>query len=71
MTVKQPEKKLILSDKTSLFADYNWYYSNFYLETKKAIEEFFQKEFNVRFMGIAGHLCPWESPSKGEIATPV
>ena len=54
MTVKQPEKKLILSDKTSLFADYNWYYSNFYLETKKAIEEFFQKEFNVRFMGIAG-----------------
>lgn len=54
MTVKQPEKKLILSDKTSLFADYSWYYSNFYLETKKAIEEFFQKEFNVRFMGIAG-----------------
>ncbi len=54
MTVKQPEEKLILSDKTSLFADYSWYYSNFYLETKKAIEEFFQKEFNVRFMGIAG-----------------
>ncbi len=54
MAVQQAEKKEILSDKTSLFADYGWYYTNFYLETKKAIEEFFKKEFTVRFMGISG-----------------
>ncbi len=54
MAVPQTEKKGILSDKTSLFADYGWYYTNFYLETKKAIEEFFKKEFSVRFMGISG-----------------
>ena len=54
MAVQQTEKKVILSDKTSLFDDYGWYYSNFYLETKKAIEEFLKKDFDVRFMGISG-----------------
>ena len=53
MTAVKPEEKLILSDKSSLFKDYPWYYSNFYLELKKSLEEFFQKKFDVRFMGIS------------------
>lgn len=53
MTAVKTEEKIILSDKTSLLADYPWYYSNFYLETKKAIDEFFKKAFDTRFMGIS------------------
>ena len=53
MTAVKTEEKIILSDKTSLLADYPWYYSNFYLETKKALDEFFKKSFDTRFMGIS------------------
>lgn len=53
MTAIQQENSVILSDRSSLFDDYPWYFANFYSETKKALEEFFNKDFTLRFMGIS------------------
>ena len=53
MTAVKTEENLVMVDKNDLFKAYPWYYSNFYVELKKAIEEFFKKNFDVRFMGIS------------------
>ncbi len=53
MTAVKPEKRMIISDKSSLQADFPWYFTAFYTELKKTIEKFFQKDFDVRFMGIS------------------
>lgn len=53
MPISQTEKNMVLADKSSLFGAFPWFYANFCIDTKKAIEEFFSKDFNLRLMGIS------------------
>ena len=40
-------------EKSILFNDYGWFYSNVYKKIQKSVDDFFQKDFSLRFMGIS------------------
>ena len=40
-------------EKNVLFNDYGWFYSNVYQKIQKSVDDFFQKDFSLRFMGIS------------------
>lgn len=46
-------KNLKKTEKNTLFQEYGWFYSNVYSKVQKAVDEFFQKDFSLRFMGIS------------------
>ncbi len=46
-------KKSKQIEKNALFKEYNWFYSNVYEKVQKAVDEFFQKDYSLRFMGIS------------------
>lgn len=46
-------KNLKRIEKNALFKEYNWFYSNVYEKVQKAVDEFFQKDYSLRFMGIS------------------
>ena len=53
MPVSNAQNNTNLTAKNSLFKDYAWYRANFYNETIKAMQDFFKKDFELRFMGIS------------------
>jgi len=42
-----------MAEKNNLFKDYHWFYFNIYQKIQKSINEFFQKEIQLRFLGLA------------------
>ena len=46
-------KKTKKLDKKALFKQYSWFYSNIYEKVQKAVDEFFQKDYSLRFMGVS------------------
>ena len=40
-------------EKNALFKGYNWFCSNVYKKIQSSVDEFFQKDFSLRFMGIS------------------
>lgn len=53
MTVLKTEEQLNNTNTDNLLKDFPFFYTNVYAKTQKAIEEFFQKKFLLRFMGIS------------------
>ena len=53
MTALKPKIIDITAEEHNLFKDYNWFYSNIYLKTQKSVNEFFQNNFQLRFLGLA------------------
>ncbi len=51
MTAIKSQKENTIGE-NNLFKDYYWFHSNIYNKFQKATDEFFQKEFKLRFMGI-------------------
>lgn len=39
-------------EKSTLFNDYSWFHSNVYQKIQKSVDDFFQKDFTLKFMGI-------------------
>lgn len=50
MAVLKTEEQV--KEKT-LFTSYEWYYSNFLTNIQNSLDEFFCKDFKLRFMGIS------------------
>lgn len=53
MAVIKTEEQSNKSNINSLQKEFPFFYSNVYLKTQKAIEEFFQKKFLLRFIGLS------------------
>ncbi len=53
MTVLKTEEQLNNTNTDNLLKDFPFFYTNVYAKTQKAIEEFFQKKFLLRFMGVS------------------
>ncbi len=53
MTALKTENNKNKGQKNDLVKNYSWFYSNIYLKIQKSIDEFFQKDFKLRFMGIS------------------
>ncbi len=53
MTALKTENNQDKKIKSSLAKNYSWFYSNIYLKVQKSIDEFFQKDFKLRFMGLS------------------
>lgn len=53
MTAVTKAKKQVNKRKNNLFKDYHWFYSNIYKAFQTATNEFFNKEFQLRFMGVS------------------
>lgn len=53
MTISKQENQVTKTKKSNLFTDYPWFYSNVYEIIQKSIDEFFQCDFNLRFMGVS------------------
>ena len=52
MTVLKSEKEVKEQSTINLFKDYNWFYTNLYTKLEKALQDFFKKDFHIKFMGI-------------------
>ena len=53
MTVSQKDKKDNITVKNKLFDSYKLFQAKFYPEIQKSINKFFQKNYNIRFMGVS------------------
>lgn len=53
MTVLKTENNQDKKLKSNLAENYSWFYSNIYSKVQKSLDEFFQKDFKLRFMGIS------------------
>lgn len=53
MTVVKTEEQANNTNNNSLLKDFPFFYSTVYAKTQKAIEEFFQKKFLLRFMSLS------------------
>ena len=53
MTVLKTENNQDKKLKSNLAENYSWFYSNIYSKVQKSVDEFFQKDFKLRFMGIS------------------
>ena len=53
MTALKTENNQDKNLKNSLATNYSWFYSNIYSKVQKSVDEFFQKDFKLRFMGIS------------------
>ena len=54
MTVAEKEK-ILKTDKHNLFKDYPWFYNDFFIKVQHSINEFFQRNFKLRFMSISSN----------------
>lgn len=52
MAVLKSEKEVKEENTINLFKDYNWFYSNLYIKLEKSLQNFFRKDFSLKFMGI-------------------
>ena len=53
MTALKSKNNVSKEKKNNLSKNYSWFYSNIYSRIQKSVDEFFQKEFKLRFMGIS------------------
>ena len=53
MIVSKEEKNTIQVGEKELFLKYPWFYDNLFYELKDTIQEFFQIEYDFRFMGVS------------------
>lgn len=53
MTALKSENIVSKEKKNDLAKNYSWFYSNIYSKIQKSVDEFFQKDFKLRFMGIS------------------
>lgn len=53
MTITEKEKASNIKLESNLSKYYPWFYSTFYKSLKKSTDEFFQKDIEIRFMGIS------------------
>lgn len=52
MAVLKSEKEVKEQNTKNLFKDYNWFYTNLYAKLEKALQDYFKKDFHLKFMGI-------------------
>ena len=53
MTALTSDKNTKAAGQNNLFKDYSWFWANIFQKVKKASLNFFQKDFEFRFMGIS------------------
>ena len=53
MAVSQTDNKENITVKNNLVDCYSLFFAKFYPEIQKSINKFFQKNYNLRFMGVA------------------
>ena len=53
MTALQSNKNIKQKNKSNLFNDYPWFYSNIYSGIQKITDDFFQKDFFLRLMSLS------------------
>ncbi len=52
MAVSKSEKEVKENNTINLFKEYDWFYSNIYAKVQKSLQDFFKKDFSLKFMGI-------------------
>ena len=53
MAVSQTDRNENITVKNKLIDCYSLFYTRFYSEIQKSINKFFQKNYNLRFMGVS------------------
>ncbi len=53
MTALKTENEINTNLQNSLFKNYSLFYEDFYLNIQEAIKDFFEKDYNLRFMGVS------------------
>ena len=53
MTALKSEVNSTKIKPNDLFKDYFWFYSNIYEKVQSAVNEYFQKDIELRFMGVS------------------
>ncbi len=53
MTVSEAEKNIMQEKGKQLFLEFPWFYDNIYEKLKDSINEFFQRDYYLRFMGVS------------------
>lgn len=53
MTALKTDNEINADIQNSLFNNYSLFYEDFYLNTQKAIKKFFEKDYELRFIGIS------------------
>ncbi len=53
MTVSEAEQNIMQNQGKHLFLEYPWFYEHIYGKLKDTINDFFQKDYFIRFMGVS------------------
>ncbi len=53
MTALTSDTNIKTAGQNNLFKDYSWFWLNIYQKVRKSVQDFFQKDFALRFMGVS------------------